>query len=83
MREIFAQRITEALKNCDISQKEIAKRLHIRESNISNWKNGDNLPSIEILHDLCQIIDESADYLIGLDIKKNATNSVKIQIIQL
>jgi transcriptional regulator with XRE-family HTH domain len=62
----FSERFSEVLKESKFSQKELAKKLNIAESNISNWKNGDNLPSLQILYELCKILDESADYLLGL-----------------
>ena len=62
----FQQRIAEVLKNSEYSQKEIAKILNIEQSNISNWKKGLNFPSLDIFYKLCLILDESADYLLGL-----------------
>lgn len=62
----FKERISETIKNSQYSQKEIAKYLGISESNITNWKNGENLPSVEILYKLCVLLEESSDYLLGL-----------------
>ncbi len=63
----FSERIAEAIKSSGLSQKEIAEKLNISESNITNWKNGENLPSVEALFNLCKLLNESADYLLGLD----------------
>ncbi len=63
----FSQRITEAIKQSGLTQKEIAQKLNISEGNITNWKKGENLPSVDILYKLCIILDESADYLLGLE----------------
>lgn len=63
----FSERVTDSIKSSGYTQKDIAKMLNISESNISNWKKGDNLPSIDILYKLCVILHESADYLLGLD----------------
>ena len=41
--------------------------LNISEGNISNWKKGSNMPSIDILYKLCLILNKSADYLLGLE----------------
>lgn len=64
---LFSERITEELKNTQYSQKEIAQILHISESNITNWKRGQNLPSVDILYKLCVLLEISADYLLGLE----------------
>lgn len=63
----FSERITDSIKSSGYTQKDIAKMLNISESNISNWKKGDNLPSVDILYKLCIILHESADYLLGLE----------------
>ena len=67
MKMKFSERIAEAIKSSGLSQKEIAEKLNISESNITNWKNGENLPSVEVLFNLCKLLNESADYLLGLD----------------
>ena len=63
----FAERFSEVMKASGLSQKELAEKLNISESNISNWKKGLNLPSVEVLFELCVILGESADYLLGLE----------------
>lgn len=62
----FSERLIEVLKTSKYSQKELAKMLNISEGNISNWKKGLNLPSVELLYKLCKLLGESADYLLGL-----------------
>lgn len=64
---LFNKRIAEALEQSDLTQKEIAKRLNISEGNITNWKKGENLPSVEMLYKICLLLNESADYLLGLE----------------
>lgn len=63
----FSNRFSEILKSCQYTQKQIAQKLGISEGNLSNWKKGTNLPSIDILYKLCVILDVSADYLLGLE----------------
>ena len=61
------ERLTKAIEQSKYKQKEIAKKLHISEGNISNWKKGLNAPSVEMLYELCILLEESADYLLGLE----------------
>ncbi len=68
----FNKRISEAIQASNYSQKEIAKLLNISESNITNWKKGQNLPSVDILYKLCILLNESADYLLGLEDESGA-----------
>ena len=62
----FAERLTMELKSSGLQQKEIAEKLRISPANITNWKTGKNIPSLEIFYELCKILDVSADYLLGL-----------------
>lgn len=64
---IFSQRIKEAISQSPYTQKQIATILNISESNITNWKNGDNYPSLEILYKLCLLLEVTSDYLLGLE----------------
>ena len=64
--ELFGKRLSEVLKQSNLTQKQIAQKLGISEGNITNWKKGDNLPSVEVLYRLCKILDESSDFLLGL-----------------
>lgn len=64
---LFSERIAEEIKISPYSQKQIAQLLGISESNITNWKKGENLPSVDILYKLCQILEVSSDYLLGLE----------------
>ncbi len=72
----FPERIAEALKTSNYTQKELAKILNIAEGNITHWKNGKNLPSVDILYRLCILLDESADYLLGLEDETGAKTHI-------
>lgn len=62
----FQERLIQELDNSSLSQKQIAEKLHIRESNITNWKKGENIPSLEVFYNLCVLLEVSSDYLLGL-----------------
>ena len=63
---MFKKRITEVFNESEMNQKEIADALNVTPANLSNWKNGRNLPSIPTLKEICKLFNVSADYLIGL-----------------
>ena len=62
----FQERLNVELRSNKLSQKELAEKLHIDNSNITKWKKGENIPSLEVFYELCRILDVSADYLLGL-----------------
>ena len=63
----FAERFVLELKGCKWTQKELAAKLQIDESNLTKWKKGENVPSLPVFFDLCKLLDVSADYLLGLE----------------
>ena len=62
----LCERFILELNTNGMSQKELAQKLNVDASNITNWKKGLNFPSLEIFYRLCQVLDVSADYLLGL-----------------
>ena len=62
----FSERFVLELKGCKWTQKELAEKLQIDESNLTKWKKGENVPSLSVFFDLCKLLDVSADYLLGL-----------------
>lgn len=62
----FQERFIVELKGSGLTQKQLAEKLKIDNSNITKWKRGENIPSLEIFYQLCKILDVSADYLLGL-----------------
>lgn len=62
----FQERLCLELKGSGITQKLLAEKLNIDESNITKWKKGEYYPSLEVFYQLCLLLDVSADYLLGL-----------------
>ena len=47
------------------TQATLAEKLVIAKSTISNWEQGKNEPSIEMLCKICDVYNVTADYLLG------------------
>ena len=62
----FTERFNEALKYSQLSQKQLAEKLDINKATITNYKKGKIVPSLDTFYELCQLLDVSADYLLGL-----------------
>lgn len=56
----------EEIKHSSLSQKEIATRLGINPSTVSKYLNQDKFPAIDTFANLCDILDVSADEILGL-----------------
>lgn len=49
-----------------LSQKELAKQLGVVPSRISNWETGANCPTIDILFEVCEILNVSINDIYGI-----------------
>ncbi|MDE5721448.1 MAG: helix-turn-helix domain-containing protein [Clostridia bacterium] len=59
-------RLREAIKTSHITQYEIAKKLGITQSTVSKYMCMDKFPSLETFANLCEVLDVSADDILGL-----------------
>ena len=56
----------------DLTQKELAERLHVSFQTVSKWENGENEPDIATLKELAELFNCSVDYLIGSEKEESA-----------
>lgn len=61
----------------NLTQEELAKKIDTSRSNIANYENNKNMPSIEILDKLSKLFNCSTDYLLG---KSDVRNPEKVNI---
>ncbi len=62
----FQERFVEIVKISGKRQTEIAEAINVSKQCVSDYKTGKSVPSIETLYLLCEFLDVSADYLLGL-----------------
>ncbi len=67
---MLGKRIRELRKANRLSQVSLAAKLGVSKQSISNWENGNILPSIDMLIRLADIFSVSTDYLLGRDEKQ-------------
>ena len=60
------KRLREEIKNSKLPQKEIAQRLGINPSTVSKYLRLDKYPALDTFANLCEILDVSADDILGL-----------------
>ncbi len=66
----FQGKIKALCKAADMSQQELADRLHIHVIHLSKMENGHLMPSIDIVQRLMKVFAVSADQLLNEDEKK-------------
>ena len=63
LKEIVGENLTELRKNKKLTQFELAEKMNYSDKSISKWENGDNLPDLETLNELCNFYGVTLDYL--------------------
>ena len=64
--EQIQKRLREAIEYSPLSQKEIAEKLGINPSTVSKYTRLNVFPSLDTFAQLCEILDVSADEILGL-----------------
>lgn len=64
---MFGDRLKSLRLSHNYSQVQLAYELNVSKQTISNWENGNILPSIEMLIKISRYFSVSSDYLLGLD----------------
>lgn len=71
----FGKNLKKIRQEHDLTQEELAKKINTSRSNIANYENDKNMPSIEGLNKISEILNCSTDYLLGKsDIRNNTSN---------
>ena len=63
----FGNRLKQALKQNNMSQSELAKKIGMSQSVVNNYCTSKREPTLDVLVLICKALDESADYLLGLE----------------
>ena len=61
----FGDNLKKIRQDCNLTQEELAKKIDTSRSNIANYENNKNMPSIDVLSKLSEVLDCSIDYLLG------------------
>ena len=73
--EYFGDKLRALRMEKKLTQNDLAARLGIVGTTVSSYEKSKQYPSVEVLIQLCQIFDVSADYLLGLSDDKNFNTS--------
>ena len=66
IKKNISKNIAKYREAAGISQKELARKLGVVPSRISNWETGANCPTIDILFEVCDILDVSINDIYGV-----------------
>lgn len=63
----FSERLKEVLRERDMSQVALAKKIGMSQGVVNNYCTGKREPTLDVLVSICRALNESADYLLGLE----------------
>ncbi len=64
------ERLREQRKNAGLSQRSVARLLHVSPSLISSYESGERTPSVDVLLSISYLYKCSTDYLLGKDARE-------------
>lgn len=78
----LGNRIKRLRKELGISQKELAERIGVSNSRVSNWEQGINRPDADILAKLCSALQTSPSLLLGMKLTKDELTEKEWKVIR-
>lgn len=63
----FNERLKQLLKEKNMSQVALAKKIGMSQGIVNNYCTGKREPSLDVLILICKTLEESSDYLLGLE----------------
>ena len=63
----FSERLRQVLKDNGMSQVMLAKKIGRSQGVVNNYCTGKREPTLDVLVSICQALNESADYLLGIN----------------
>lgn len=67
LRTIIGNNLADLRKRKGLTQMELAEKFNYTDRAVSKWENGDTLPDVEVLYQLCEFYGVTLDYLTHID----------------
>ena len=65
MKETMGYRLAEARKSCNLTQLEVAEKLHVSAQAVSSWERDASLPDTEKIPEIAELYGVTADWLLS------------------
>ena len=82
MKYEIGNRIRKYLEECGISQVQLAQKLGVSNSRVSNWEQGINRPDADILADICRALNVSPSDLLNVRLSQDEFTEHERQLIK-
>ena len=81
MKYEIGARIRKYREMCGLSQKELAQKIGVSNSRVSNWEQGINRPDADILADICKALHVSPSELLDVRLSPDDLNEQERKVI--
>lgn len=81
MKYEIGARIRKYREMCGFSQKELAQKIGVSNSRVSNWEQGINRPDADILADICKALNVSPSELLDVRLSPDDLNEQERKVI--
>ena len=79
----FGVRLRELRTSAGLTQSQLAEKINLSKANVSKYEAGIVEPNLETLFLICKLFSVSADYLLGLNESKQATDNTSMAVPQI
>ena len=78
----IGKRISKFRKQNNMSQKELAHKIGVSNSRVSNWEQGLNRPDVDLLSNICNALNVSPSELLDIHLDNNELTADDKRLIQ-
>ena len=82
MRYEIGSRIRKYREENNLSQKQLAEKIGVSNSRVSNWEQGLNRPDADILAAICVALDVSPSLLLGIQVTGDALTEQERKVLK-
>ena len=82
MKESFGEKLKTARTQKGFTQYELAKKLKVTNGTISNWENNISKPDLDLLCNICGVLNVKADFFLEADPPIEDLNSSEFEMIE-
>lgn len=82
MKYEIGNRIRKYREACGISQVQLAQKLGVSNSRVSNWEQGINRPDADIIADICRALNVSPSDLLNVRLSQDELNEHERKLIK-
>lgn len=82
MKTNIGKNIKKIREDRKLTQKQLAEKLNVKNSRVSNWENGANNPPADMIEDICKILNVSASELLGLKLSSEELSMEEKKVVE-